>query len=548
MLDLVAKGISPGIGDGLLYNFEIYDTALPDVKIDNTDEETAMLENAHATFLDTILHNKQACESSEQKKRLESHIETMQGEEMKKSIIATIKDKKICAGQAVKKYFEEKAKKEEGENTDLNSELCLCLLYYTAVEKLKAACNGGEGRLVVQTKAPLYGFVIDEVLSGISAVIILESDNCEAELDIFRHAQIACISLKNEDYEKLKEGERTLLDGQLGTVVQNPDPSTLSGYAQKRLQNVQNLRRTQIMKGIAATTKSGISVDLVAEISGISGARAAIDNDSEGIGILKTNLLRIKSDRMMTSDELYNYLRDILLLNADKNVGVTLAPKGAVANEQSANKGNVGCKQALENTIFEDMSAWREKLFSCLLRTSAYGKLSILPLYTSEVQDIADLRKEIVQITKNLRDKNFVISDRVRIGTVINTAASATITDLIAQESDYIVIDAQSLAKNILQHRLKKQSIQSGELEKHPAVLRTIAQVIRMAQNASLPTAIFGFNTNDTSLVAFIVGLRISSICVLPHEVTPIKRTVRALTQEDCRTAMKKHLQLPGQK
>ncbi len=546
MLAINGKGVCSGVGDGALYKFDILTTPLPEVTVKDETNENMLFVSAIGNLTEALEHNINTTQSTAHKETLQFYLNVLQNKNLKADAENTIKSKKICAQQAVYHAFETyKVSDEYDDNKkELIREIYLSLLYYISAAKLVQECKNASGRLVIAICVPLYTFLLEEIKENVSAVIMPNHASFLPCQDIMRHEQTAAVSVSEQDFLKLSGAERTLVDGQTGDVVQKPEPELLSAYAQKRLRYVQSMRRTQIMRGIDAITQNGVKIELTAEITDQNEARSAIDSDALAVGIFKSSALRTKSDKMYSEHGLFNLIRDTMLLFADKDVSITVPFTAVEKTALNMGKQADECHMAVSKALFGNDEMWREKLIECLLRTSAYGKLCILADGAEEPQDIVQFKEEIAQISKNLKKKNYVISDRVKIGTIINTVAAATITDLIATECDSVVIDARALESNIMQHKSSVISQKEGALNKHPAVLRTFAQVVRMAQVVNTPVSVFGYDVADTLLTSFFASLRINSICLLPHDISATKRTVRGLTQDDCRSALKECLQL----
>ena len=114
-----------------------------------------------------------------------------------------------------------------------------------------------------------------------------------------------------------------------------------------------------------------------------------------------------------------------------------------------------------------------------ILRASHYGNVAVMfPMITS-VEEVR-AAKELLHLAEvKLHEEGIPFDPNLEVGIMIETPASAVISDELAQEVDFFSIGTNDLVQYTL--AVDRQNAQLEELGKasHPAVLRLIHKTIR---------------------------------------------------------------------
>lgn len=102
---------------------------------------------------------------------------------------------------------------------------------------------------------------------------------------------IPAVSGAGDEVLKEENGAQVILDGTSGTAIFGPDQAFIDEY--RRRIKAANTIREEAMKHASepATTKDGKTLEVVSNIGNVEGARSAVDNGAEGVGLLRTEFL-----------------------------------------------------------------------------------------------------------------------------------------------------------------------------------------------------------------------------------------------------------------
>ncbi len=523
MLTFQGVGHSYGVGDGILYLCDFRNYSASGTAKHNTAAELQY-------FVKSVERTKQLCEkrlgiaSEEEKTQIQNEL-LLLCDKFESDVKEVIEKGNVSAKEAVLRVLD--AQKSTGGTAGTIGEL---LLYFIRVCHVEEHCAKSSERLIFAIEDDIAAFTLNLFKDMLTAVIVKNSAKTQIVSKIARALDIPVAVISPKDYEKLKEGERTAVDGHTGQVWQNPDPTVMSRLAQKRLSAIKYLRSSQMMQGLEAKTENGVVIDISAEVVTKEQAKYAAQYDAHSIGKIDINSLRYLDIFPQSEDELYAIFRDMMLMLGSKSVTFLVGEKCI------ADKGS-------EMIVFSD-DTWQDRSLRALIRASAYGNLRILLCDVDDPQDMVRYKDKIKRLSSRLKRENKIVNDRMSFGALILTPVGAAIADLICAECDFIGADLDILAKNILINRTNQGESPDDSPEYHPSVMRTLAQIARMSKSMHVPFTVYGHSASDVTLAGFFAGLRVDEVCTMPKNVAAFKRSVRLLSKTNCKDAVKKHLQL----
>ena len=332
-------------------------------------------------------------------------------------------------------------------------------------------------------------------------------------------------------FTHLKDGVTTIVDGTSGDVIVEPDENTLKEYKEKRNAFLQHQKDLQLLKGTKAVTKSGVEIEINANIGHPSDVEMVIENDADGIGLFRSEFLYMESDDFPTEEQQFEAYKSVLEGMGGKRVIIRTLDLGAdkqvpylnIPKEENPAMGYRAIRISLD----------RKELFitqlRALVRASAFGKLAIMfPMITSveQVQEIKDL---LEKVKADLKAEGIAFAPDFEIGIMIETPASVILSDLLAKEVDFFSVGTNDLTQYTLAVDRMNPQISSMYDPRHPAVLRMIQIAAENAQKAGIWIGICGESAGDTELTKFYMDIGINELSVTPGMVLELRRTVQQL-------------------
>ena len=125
--------------------------------------------------------------------------------------------------------------------------------------------------------------------------------------------------------------------------------------------------------------------------------------------------------------------------------------------------------------------------------------------------------------------------DRIPLGVMIETPASAVLADSIAADADFLSVGTNDLTQYVLAADRGNAAVSGRADGLHPAVLRLIRQAAQGAHQHGRWIGVCGGIASDPIAAAILIGLGVTELSVAPAAVPAVKAAVRKSRMEDCR-------------
>ena len=293
-------------------------------------------------------------------------------------------------------------------------------------------------------------------------------------------ALIQCKEIQ-EDWD----GKMAVVDGYNACVYVDPTPDLLESLKKRQQEDQKKLALLAELKGKPNTTLDGKTVQVFANIGGMSDVGAVQQNDAGGVGLFRTEFVYLNCTDYPTEEYQFEAYKQVLESLAPKKVVVRTCDIGAdktvdymkLDHEDNPALGYRAIRICLTRKDF-----FKTQL-RALLRASAYGNMSIMfPMITS-LRELQDAKAVLEECKAELTAEGKKFSDKIEVGTMIETPAAVLVADDLAQECDFFSIGTNDLTQYTCALDRQNAKLEPFFDPHHPAVLKAI----RMTIEAGLP-------------------------------------------------------------
>lgn len=340
-------------------------------------------------------------------------------------------------------------------------------------------------------------------------------------------AVVAC----GEALEKSYDGKVAIVDGYDGIIYIDPDEETVKQLRMKRDDALKRKIYLQDLKGKESVTKNGQKVWVCANVGGLNDISRVKENDGEGIGLFRSEVLYLESSDYPKEEEQFLCYKKILQEMGEKKVIIRTMDIGAdkkidyfhLEKEENPALGLRAIRLCLERPeIFKTQ-------LRALYRASVYGKLGIMfPMITS-VEEVQEIKEQIDRVQQELSEEHIQFDKGVELGIMIETPAAAMISDLLAEEVDFFSIGSNDLTQYALAVDRQNQKLERYCNPHHLGVLRMIEMVVKNAHSRGKWAGICGELAGDLTLTEYFVRLQIDELSVAPSMILPLREKIRSL-------------------
>lgn len=326
----------------------------------------------------------------------------------------------------------------------------------------------------------------------------------------------------------ISDQDLLILDGSEGLIFVNPDELLLADYRAKQRTFRQQAKWLKSLNDRDAKTSDGQKITLLANISSVDDMELVHEYGAEGVGLLRTELLFMERDALPTEDEQFAFYKQVAMRSRQKPVVIRTLDIGGdkqlpyfnLPEEANPALGYRAIRICLDQTaIFKTQ-------LRAILRASRYGKLKIMFPMIGSLQELRMAKGLLEESKKELSDEQIPFDDAIPVGIMIETPASALMTDLLAPEVDFFSIGTNDLTQYTLAVDRMNNRVAHLYDPFHPAVLRLIRQVIVQAKQYHTEVSMCGELAADQQAVLLLLGLGLSAFSMSPAFIPHIKNRI----------------------
>jgi phosphotransferase system enzyme I (PtsI) len=138
---------------------------------------------------------------------------------------------------------------------------------------------------------------------------------------------------------------------------------------------------------------------------------------------------------------------------------------------------------------------------------------------------------------EELRREGLAFGEDVPVGINVEVPSAALTVDLLAADVDFLSVGTNDLIQYLLAVDRNDPRVASLYQPLHPAVLRLIHEIARVANARQMPVAICGEMASDPLSALVLLGLGIRELSMTPAAIPRVKAAVRGVSARQAREA-----------
>ena len=344
--------------------------------------------------------------------------------------------------------------------------------------------------------------------------------------------------------ENAHDGQEAILDGRIGRVVLEPDQREREVFEERRSQLLEMEEEILVLAGLESVTRDGQPVALRANMDLPQEAEEAARHGAEGVGLYRTEFLVVGRAVMPGEEEQYAAYRQVAEGFPEGTIFVRTFDLGG-------DKFPMFLHMPAEENPFLGWRAIRvcldqPELFRtqlrAILRSTAHGDVRIMLPLVTDASEIKRTRDMLDVEEDALEKAGIPFNSGYKLGIMIETPAAALEAVELARHSDFFSIGTNDLVQYTL--AVDRTSARLAALFNpfHPAVVRQLFQVARVARAAGIEVSVCGELAANPLGTFLLLGLDITALSVAWPALPEVKHMVRSFRMEDARAAAKKAL------
>jgi phosphotransferase system enzyme I (PtsI) len=339
---------------------------------------------------------------------------------------------------------------------------------------------------------------------------------------------IPCIISLGEFFSDDLKEKHAALDGETGVLYIEPDKETLASLKEKKRKEEEDRRELETLRGKPSVSKSGKAIKLCANIGSVNDVKAALEGDAEGIGLFRSEFLYLGRDDYPDEEFQFQQYKKVLEAMGDREVVIRTLDIGAdkqagyfsLPQEENPALGLRALRICLTRPVL-----FKTQL-RAIYRASAFGRAAIMFPMVNSLSDLLRAKEAAKAVRAELAAERINFKAETPIGIMIETPASAVISDILAAESDFFSIGTNDLTQYTLAVDRQNESISEFCDTRHEAILRLIRLTVENAHKAGIWAGICGTLGADRKLTKTFLEMGVDELSVEPSFILKLRRDI----------------------
>ncbi|MEX2382488.1 MAG: phosphoenolpyruvate--protein phosphotransferase [Opitutales bacterium] len=336
---------------------------------------------------------------------------------------------------------------------------------------------------------------------------------------------------------KVRDGDRTILDGTAGAVFVNPDKENDAIYrdigerlAKARLELLAN-------RDLPATTRDDCRIILQANISLTAETEEIERFGAEGVGLYRSELSYLLRNHYPTEEELTDIYRTLAEQLGAKPLTVRTLDVGG--DKTPLYFGLRATRNPLLGLrSLRLLATHREVLqtqFRAILRASAAtDNFRVMFPLIGSIEEWREAREAFFEAREQLRSAGHACQEDIPLGLMIELPSAALSARALLKEADFASIGTNDLTQYILGVDRNEGTVARLYRPISPPLLELLKRIIDAGRETGKPVSLCGELAGDPQYVPLLIGLGLRTLSMNPEAIPLVKNRVRQVGLRDC--------------
>ena len=383
------------------------------------------------------------------------------------------------------------------------------------------------------------------------AAVVLEEGGVNSHFAILaRNYGIPAVVGAKNILDNVSDGDKAIVDGDTGSVIINPDKAKLVQHEKDKIIKEKQKKELAAFKTAQAKTSDGKKFDIYANIGTPEEALVAAQKGADGIGLFRTEFLFMNANKILSEDEQFNVYSKVLKTMGKKPVTIRTLDAGAdkivpIEEISEADETNPLLGWRAIRISLARVDLFKTQL-RALFRASVYGNLRIMFPLVCTIEELEKALEIVKEVKAELKTEKCKFSDNIEIGIMIETAASAIISDFFAEKADFFSVGTNDLTQYSIGVDRDNTKVSYLFDEMHPAIIRMIWQTVKNADAQKISISVCGEMASIPEGIAVLAGIGVRNFSMSASKINAAKELLSKHSIKEFELLAEKALKTPS--
>lgn len=366
---------------------------------------------------------------------------------------------------------------------------------------------------------------------------------------ISRTLGLPALVLGEEITSQLSEGKLAILDSFKKELIVEPNDTQIEEFKEKNAKVAKEKEILDLLKDKPCETKDGVVFNLLANIGTPKDGEQALEFNPQGVGLFRTEFLFMESSQPPSEEEQFKAYSEVVKQYAPRPVTIRTLDIGGdkeipYLNIPKEENPFLGWRAV---RMYEEKSSLIITQFKAILRASVFGMIKIMvPMVISE-EEVAMFKNLLSEAKKALKvEGKDIKEENIKVGIMVETPATALITDTLAKEVDFFSLGTNDLTQYTLAVDRGNAKVADLFTSYHPSVLKLIHMTAKAALKEGIEVSVCGEFASDERGSLLIAGMGIKNLSMTASLMLKVKDSFSKVELKDIQNLSEKVLTLPS--
>ena len=341
------------------------------------------------------------------------------------------------------------------------------------------------------------------------------------------------------------DGKQVIVDGYKGEVIGNPSDIVLTRYRNTIKEQDELIAGLEGLKDVPCVSADDHRVHLWVNTGLMSDVTKSLDQGAEGIGLFRTEVPFLLSERFPSEQEQTEIYREQLEAFAPKLVTMRTLDIGGdkdlsyfPIDEENPFLGWRGIRVTLDHP-----EIFMAQVRAMLRASIGLENLQIMLPMISNVNEVNSALQLIKCAYRELLQEHLDVKFPP-IGVMIELPAAVYQTRALARLVDFISVGSNDLTQYLLAVDRNNPRVANLYSAFHPAVLNALYHVVSEAQQEEKPVSICGEMAGDPGAAVLLMAMGFDTLSMNSAALLKVKSVIRSVSLEAAQDLLDQVMQM----